>query len=135
MVYVKHLVNNVPTSLVKLGSGAFHHKVMIFKKKNQQAFVSIGSANATYDADNKHSEDSLIIQSNKVANFYLTEFQSLLRTSKSGVYHEHKIYNKEIQKLESNTSKLSDLAKLLMEADTMNTNLWSSGHCYFSSHF
>ena len=60
--YVKKLTDSVPTSLVRLGSKNFHQKVIICKKTGSQAFVIVGSANATYESESQHSEDMVMIQ-------------------------------------------------------------------------
>ncbi len=119
--YVKELINSVPTSLVKLASRSFHHKVTISKQKNKEAIVIIGSANATYASDNQNSEDVIFIQSNELAKFYLTEFETLLRydpaknrpdhlirESKVKVFHEHRL-----QPSLSNTEALKSFIDLL----------------------
>jgi hypothetical protein len=102
--YVRRLIESVPTSLVKLGGRSFHQKVMIAKKAGEQAIVIVGSANATFEADNEHSEDIVLIQSNALALHYLAEFEKLMRmepVKKSSstlfseqqvkVFHEHRV--------------------------------------------
>lgn len=85
--YVNHLLYNVPVSFVKIGEGGyknthktFHHKIIICKETGKEASVFIGSANATYHADNMHSEDTLIIKSNILAKSILSEFYSLFNS-------------------------------------------------------
>ena len=82
--YVQRLIESVPTSLVKLGSKSFHQKVIISKKENEEAYVILGSANATYEADNQHSEDIVIIQNNLLASILLKEFQKLFTMEPKG---------------------------------------------------
>jgi len=109
----------VPTSLVKLGSVSFHHKVVISKKQGQEAIVVIGSANATFESENVHSEDMVFIQSNKLANILLKQYYKLFtmkvkeeeQTVK--IYHEHRL-----NKGESNTEKLQEFRSKLLETDT-----------------
>ncbi|WP_010304137.1 phospholipase D-like domain-containing protein [Candidatus Odyssella thessalonicensis] len=78
--YNNYLVENVPTSLVKIGSKSFHHKIVIAKRYNEEATVIVGSANATYESDNIHSEDLTIIRSNKLAAIYLKEFYKMMNS-------------------------------------------------------
>jgi hypothetical protein len=119
--YVKHLINSVPTSLVKLGSRSFHHKVTISKEIGKEAIVIVGSANATYESDNQHSEDVIFIQSNELAKFYLDEFKTLLRydpsqnkgqlrDSQVKIFHEHRL-----DPHESNINILSNLSNSLQK--------------------
>lgn len=123
--YVKELINTVPVSLVKLGSRPFHHKVTISKKVGEEAIIILGSANATYESDNEHSEDIIFVQSNKLAQFYLLEFETLLRRDPSKkkpehlhqapqvkVFHEHRF-----QADTSNIDMLSEMQKLLDSGD------------------
>ncbi len=123
--YVKRLMNSIPTSLVKLGSRSFHHKVTISKKQGEQAIVILGSANATYESDNQHSEDVIFVQSNKLAAFYLEEFEKLFRRDPSKksvgqefeepqvkIFHEHR-FQPEV----SNIEALSRMSKFLAEED------------------
>jgi phosphatidylserine/phosphatidylglycerophosphate/cardiolipin synthase-like enzyme len=117
--YVQKLMDSVPTSLVKLKNRPFHHKITIAKSAGKEAIVIIGSANATFESDNVHSEDLIFIQSNKLASFYLNNFQKLLRTAPktilqpfilnkpiAEIYHEHKLPDKT-----SNTDALIDFAE------------------------
>lgn len=76
--YIQRIMKSVPTSLVKLGGRSFHQKVIITKRKGEHAVVIVGSANATFEADNTHSEDMVFVQSNDVARFYMKEFERLL---------------------------------------------------------
>ena len=88
--YNNYLVESVPTSLVKIGSKSFHHKIVVAKRKNEEAIVIVGSANATYESDNLHSEDLLIIRSNKLATIYLTEFNKMLNSRGVETYDVNK---------------------------------------------
>ncbi|WP_032112983.1 phospholipase D-like domain-containing protein [Candidatus Paracaedibacter symbiosus] len=108
--YIKELVDNVPTSLVKLGSKSFHHKVTISKKKGYQAVVTIGSANATYESDNVHSEDTLFIQSNELAKSLLDKFYSLFTMKGPREEHTIKIYH--MNRVDSGVSNTEQLTKL-----------------------
>lgn len=58
-----------------LGGRSFHQKVIVTKKIGEEAVVILGSANATFEADNEHSEDLVFIQSNELAKIYLTELK------------------------------------------------------------
>gem|GEM_PF-2789941 len=121
--YIQRLLDIVPTSLVKLGSKAFHQKVMVCKKRNQQAKVVVGSANATYEAENIHSEDTVIIESNRLAKIYLDEFYNLLtmNVKKLEVFHENRF-----KMDESNLSHLQALGKkiphILSDKDHQDDN-------------
>jgi len=109
----------VPTSLVKLGSVSFHHKVVISKKQGQEAIVVIGSANATFESENVHSEDMVFIQSNKLANILLKQYHKLFtmkvkeKEQTVKIYHEHRL-----NKGESNTEKLQEFRSKLLGTDT-----------------
>lgn len=131
--YVKKLTDSVPTSLVRLGSKNFHQKVIICKKIGSQAFVIVGSANATYESESQHSEDMVIIQSNKLAKIYLEEFYKLLsRPLSTGghtrageealVYHLHRVHAGK-----SNIDVLPHLIQLV-KSTTGNTDVPGSGH-------
>ncbi|MBM3633518.1 MAG: hypothetical protein FJX03_07465 [Alphaproteobacteria bacterium] len=123
--YARQLIDSVPTSLVKLGGRSYHQKVYISKKSGEQAIVILGSANATFEADNEHSEDMVFVQSNTLAHFYLQEFEKLLRMEPPKkasatefpeqqvmVFHEHRVL-----KGASNTDYLSKLRGLLNSKD------------------
>ena len=109
----------MPTSLVKLGSVSFHHKVVISKKQGQEAIVVIGSANATFESENVHSEDMVFIQSNKLANILLKQYHKLFtmkvkeKEQTVKIYHEHRL-----NKGESNTEKLQEFRSKLLGTDT-----------------
>jgi len=117
--YVKRLIDIVPTSLVKLGSVSFHHKVVISKKQGQEAIVVIGSAKSTFESENVHSEDMVFIQSNKLANILLNQYHKLFTMKVSEkeqtvkIYHEHRL-----NKGESNTEKLQEFRSKLLGTDT-----------------
>jgi phosphatidylserine/phosphatidylglycerophosphate/cardiolipin synthase-like enzyme len=120
--YVRRLIESVPTSLVKLKGRSFHQKIIISKETGKEAVVIVGSANATFEADNEHSEDIVIIQSNALADFYLGEFGKLMRMNLPSqesssikliepqikVFHEHRI-----QSGESNIDFLDTLRQRL----------------------
>lgn len=123
--YVQKLIDSVPTSLVKLKNRPFHHKITIAKSAGKEAIVIIGSANATYESDNVHSEDLVFIQSNKLASFYLNNFQKLLRLGPkllkqpfalnepiAEIYHEHLLPDQE-----SNTDALKEFAEMLTKRE------------------
>lgn len=134
--YVQRLIESVPTSIVKLGSRAFHQKVIISKKAGEQAITTLGSANATYEADNEHSEDILMVQSNELASIYLEEFEKLLRmepvkrtqynpllaAQQVMVFHEHR---RELGK--SNTDLLPQFKTKLLVDDKMTRQSWHVG--------
>jgi hypothetical protein len=126
--YVRRLIDSVPTSLVKLGSRAFHQKVIISKKAGEEAITILGSANATFEADNMHSEDIVLIQSNKLAAFYFDEFGRLLRSEPQKkstaeafpeqqvrVFHEHRV-----EEGKSNIDLLTALRKGLLRSEKVS---------------
>lgn len=94
--YVRRLSREVPLSYVKLqretdqkdDKKRFHHKIIICKKENAEATVFIGSANATYEADNQHSEDTLIIKSNNLAHILLREFNKFFNSNIAYIYDD-----------------------------------------------
>lgn len=117
--YVRHLTRKVPTTFVDLGQSGtkFHHKIIICKKKKERAFTIVGSANSTFEADNQHSEDISIIQSNKLAQILLEQFSQLLKNSKGT--HQTKLYD--ALKIDSKKSNLEYLNEFLnvIEKDTL----------------
>lgn len=126
--YVRRLVDSVPTSFVKLGSRSFHQKVIISKKAGEEAITILGSANATFEADNMHSEDIVLVQSNRLAAFYFDEFEKLFRSEpqkKSStepfpeqqvrVFHEHRV-----EEGKSNIDLLSVLRKGLLREEKVS---------------
>lgn len=95
--YVRYLSHNVPLSFVRIQKQgnedkekAFHHKIIICKRSLDRALIFIGSANATYAAENVHSEDTLIIQSNQLASTLLTQFSDLFKTKHIRIFDENR---------------------------------------------
>ena len=119
----------LPISLCKLGAKSFHHKVIITKKLGQQAFVIAGSANATAAADSGNSEDSVIIQSNNLANIMVTEYKKLLRMKTSNdavkVFHENRLIDDF-----SNTDYLDTCIAKLQNQDALDESFKSESNVY-----
>ena len=95
--YVRYLSHNVPLSFVRIQKQgneekekAFHHKIIICKRSLDRALIFIGSANATYAAENVHSEDTLIIQSNQLASTLLNQFRDLFKTKDIRIFDENR---------------------------------------------
>lgn len=133
--YVKELINCIPVSLVKLGSRPFHHKVTISKKIGEQAIVMLGSANATYESDNEHSEDVIFVQSNKLAHFYLSEFETLFRRDPSKKTSEHMYQTPQVKifhehRFQPGISNIDILSKMqnLLETNDKKTMLGYKGN-------
>ncbi len=129
--YVKKLIDSVPTSLVRLGSKNFHQKVIICKKTGSQAFVIVGSANATYESESQHSEDMVIIQSNKLAKIYLKEFYNLLtqplaKTGQTKPGEEILVYH--LHRAKTGKSNTDVLHELISTTDKADDSFTSSGH-------
>ena len=73
----QYLDENGVDILVKGGSvGLLHHKYAIIDAQTteKQAYVVTGSHNWSSSAENSNDENTLILQDNKIANFYLQEF-------------------------------------------------------------
>ncbi len=110
--YVRYLYQNVPLSFVRLQrqealdqSKKFHHKVIVCKRHNEEALTFIGSANATYEADNLHSEDTLFIRSNDLAIYLLDNFNNFFTHSSVRIFDENRV--------ESNTSNREYLGRFI----------------------
>ena len=64
--------------LVDVNSAFLHHKYAIIDsdKKNRPNFLITGSHNWSSSAENSNNENTLIVESNRLANLYLQEFKA-----------------------------------------------------------
>ncbi|MBL9029364.1 MAG: hypothetical protein JNK42_02700 [Caedimonas sp.] len=115
---VRYLSRNVPLSFVKLqkegtksDKSGFHHKIIICKRRGERAITFIGSANATHEADNQHSEDTLLIQSNALAGVFLNQFREFFQTKTLRVFDENRF-----KTVKTNRSYLEDCINLIENA-------------------
>lgn len=70
-----YLFSNGVDIILKGGSGLLHHKYAVIDgEAGETQYVITGSHNWSSSAENSNDENTVIIQDNQVANFYLQEF-------------------------------------------------------------